>query len=230
MKDQSAKRLRKADATVTSVFLDSLDTTRTYPITDRLLSGLSHAEQVAEFAKRGMRIVQLREKHLSANEFFREAKQAMVVARHHGIKIIINDRVDIALALKADGVHLGQDDLPVEAARRLLGKILGKNVIIGFSTHNLAHVEQAARLPIDYLAIGPIFSTTTKESSNPAVNLEGLAEVRQAAPQIPLVAIGGINSANRKAVRAAGADAVALISHLWADQYPKQPYKSRLKP
>jgi thiamine-phosphate pyrophosphorylase len=197
---------------VTSAFLDSLAPTRTYPITDRLLSGLSHAEQVADFAKRGMTLVQLREKNLSSGEFYREAEQATVVARHHGIKLIINDRVDIALAVNADGVHLGQDDLQVEAARRLLGNA----AIIGFSTHNLAQAQQAAELPIDYLAIGPIFPTATKDSSNPLVGLAGLTAVRLAVPKIPLVAIGGVTSANREAIIAAGADAVAVISDLWA--------------
>jgi thiamine-phosphate pyrophosphorylase len=197
---------------VTSLFLDSFGTTQTYPITDRLLSGLSHAEQVAALAKRGMTVVQLREKNLSPLEFYTEAAEAMMVARHHGVKIIINDRVDIALALKADGVHLGQDDLSVEAARRLLGN----DVIIGFSTHNIAQAEQAAQLPIDYLAIGPIFPTATKVSSNPPVELAGLAAVRRASPRIPLVAIGGIDAVNRAKVIAAGADLVAVIRDLWA--------------
>lgn len=195
---------------MTSAFLNLLGPT--YPITDRLLSGLSLAEQVAEFAKRGMTLVQLREKNLSPDEFYREAEQAMLVARHHGIKIIINDRVDIALAVKADGVHLGQDDLPVEAARRLLGE----NVIIGYSTHNLAQAQQATRLPIDYLAFGPVFPTSTKDSLNPEVGLAGLSAVRRAVLETPIVAIGGINAANREAVIATGADAVAIISDLWA--------------
>jgi thiamine-phosphate pyrophosphorylase len=195
-----------------SGFLSSLDMTRTYAITDRLLSGLSHADQVAKLAKRGMKVLQLREKNLSSGEFYSEAEQALLVARKYDIKIIINDRVDIALALKADGVHLGQDDIPVEAARRLLGN----DVIIGLSTHNLAQAQQAAKLPIDYLAIGPIFPTATKESSNPPVDLAGLAAVRRAVPGIPLVAIGGINAANRDVAIAAGADAVAMIRNLWA--------------
>lgn len=197
---------------MTSVFLDSVSASQTYPITDRSLSGLSHADQVAALASRGFTIVQLREKNLSPVEFYREAEQAIAVARRHGLKIIINDRVDIALALKADGVHLGQDDLPVEAARRLLGN----DVVIGLSTHNLSQVQHAARLPLDYLAIGPIFPTDTKESANPAVGLAGLAAARRAASRIPLVAIGGINATNRDQVVAAGAHAVAVISDIWA--------------
>jgi len=203
--------VREIAATVKSAFLDLLDPTRTYPITDRRLSGLSHAQQVAEFAKRGMTLVQLREKHLSPNEFYDEARQALSVARYHGLKIIINDRVDIALALNADGVHLGQDDLPVEAAR----KLLGNDVIIGFSTHNLSQAKQALQLPIDYLAVGPVFSTNTQESADPTVGLGGVSEIRQALPEIPLVAIGGINAANRDAVRGAGADSVSLVSDFW---------------
>jgi len=201
---------------VTSVFLDSFGTARTYPITDRLLSGRSHADQVAQLAKRGMSVIQLREKNLSPREFYQDAEQAMMVARHYGVKIIINDRVDIALALRADGVHLGQDDLTVEAARR----ILGNDVIIGLSTHNVAQAQHAAQMPIDYLAIGPIFQTTTKESSNPPVMLQGLTAVRSATPGMPLVAIGGISSANRAEVIAAGADAVAVIHDLWVAQHP----------
>ena len=197
---------------MSSDFLDLVGASRTYPITDRSLSGLSHAQQVAALANRGMTLVQLREKELSPAEFSREAEQAIAVARDHGLKIVINDRVDIALALKADGVHLGQDDFPVDAARRLLGD----DVIIGMSSHNLAQAQQAAELPIDYLAIGPIFHTGTKESSNPLVGLVGLAAVRKAVPGIPLVAIGGINSRNRGQVIAAGADAVAVISDIWA--------------
>ncbi|MEP6742061.1 MAG: thiamine phosphate synthase [bacterium] len=197
---------------MTSGFLDSLGPNRIYPITDRVLSERSHAEQVAELAKRGMTVVQLREKNLPSGEFYREAEQAMAVARHYGLKIIINDRVDIALALKADGVHLGQDDLPVEAARRLLGN----DVLIGFSTHNLAQAKQAAKLPIDYLAIGPIFLTSTKESSNTPVHLAGFTAIRSAVPGVPLVAIGGLNAVNRDAIVAAGADAVAMIRGVWA--------------
>jgi len=163
-----------------------------------------------------MSVIQLREKNLSPREFYQDAEQAMMVARHYGVKIIINDWVDIALALRADGVHLGQDDLTVEAARR----ILGNDVIIGLSTHNVAQAQHAAQMPIDYLAIGPIFQTTTKESSNPPVTLQGLTAVRSATPGMPLVAIGGISSANRAEVIAAGADAVAVIHDLCVAQHP----------
>lgn len=181
-----------------------------YPITDMRISGLSHAEQVSRLADGSSVFIQLREKHKTPREFYEEAKDALAVARERKIKIIINDRVDITLALKADGVHLGQDDMPPEAAR----KILGDSAIIGFSTHNTAQAIEAAKLPIDYIAIGPIFGTTTKENPDPIVGLEGLRRVRDAIADFPLVAIGGINQENAAEVFANGANSVAVISAL----------------
>lgn len=197
---------------MSSIFLNALAGTRLYPLTDRCLSGLSHAEQVSHLSKGGALLVQLREKLLSPLEFYREAAAALRVARERGVKIIINDRVDIALALKADGVHLGQDDLPPEAARRLLGP----EVIIGFSTHNFEQARLAAKLPIDYIAIGPIFATSTKQASESPAGLTGLQRVRQAVGKTPLVAIGGITSENSQDVIDAGADAIAVISDIWS--------------
>src|SRR3712207_5994383 len=133
--------------------------TKLYPITDRRLSGLSHAEQVARLVEGGATFVQLREKHLSPREFYREAEEALRVARARGAKLIINDRADIALALGADGVHLGQDDMPPEAARALLGG----GAVVGCSTHSVEQAIAAARLPLDYVAVGPIFETKSKE-------------------------------------------------------------------
>jgi thiamine-phosphate pyrophosphorylase len=196
---------------MSSIFLDALAKTRLYPVTDRQLSGLSHAEQVSQLSDNGVTLVQLREKTLSPLEFFREAAAALQIAHERGMKIIINDRVDIAFALKADGVHLGQEDLPPEAARRLLGA----EAIIGFSTHNLGQARHAAKSPVDYVAIGPIFATNTKQTSDPPVGLRELQLVRQSLRGIPLVAIGGITSLNAQDVLGAGADCVAVISDLW---------------
>ncbi|HLL71565.1 MAG TPA: thiamine phosphate synthase, partial [Pyrinomonadaceae bacterium] len=131
-----------------------------YPITDARLSRLTHAEQVSRLRDGGAKFIQLREKHLSPREFYTEAEAALAVARERGARIIINDRADIALALGADGVHLGQDDLDPAAARRLLGD----RFIIGYSTHTIQQAIEAARLPIDYIALGPIFDTHTKEN------------------------------------------------------------------
>jgi thiamine-phosphate pyrophosphorylase len=186
-----------------------------YPITDARLSGLSHAEQVRRLSAGGATFIQLREKHQSPREFYEEALAASGVARSQGVRLIINDRVDIALALQADGVHLGQDDLPPERARA----ILGEEAIIGFSTHSVEQARNAARLPIDYLAVGPVFETSSKENPDPVVGLEGLRRVREITGQIPLVAIGGISRENLPEVFAAGADSVAVISLILAEPH-----------
>ena len=196
---------------MSSIFLKALAGTRLYPLTDRGLSGLSHAEQVLHLSDGGATLVQLREKILSPFEFFREAAEALRVARERGLNIIINDRVDIALALKASGVHLGQNDLPPEAARRLLGP----EVILGVSTHNLDQARMSAKMPINYIAIGPIFRTSSKHASESLVGLDGLRQVRQAVGKIPLVAIGGITTETSQDVLDAGADAIAIISDIW---------------
>ena len=183
---------------------------KVYPITDVRLSGLSHAEQVERLSYGGATLIQLRDKHSSPREFYKEAEKALQVARERGVRIVINDRVDIALALKADGVHLGQDDLPPEAARL----VLGDQAIIGFSTHNIEQAREAARMPLDYVAFGPIFRTSSKSNAHSSVGLEGLRRVREAVGKTPLVAIGGIHSANAPGVLATGADAIAVISEL----------------
>ena len=194
-----------------NLFLNALDGTRVYPLTDRHISGLSHERQVLTLSLSGARIVQLREKEQQAREFYREAEAAIRVARQQGVRIIVNDRVDIAHALKADGVHLGQDDLPPEAARR----ILGNDAIIGVSTHNLEQVKLAAQMPVDYVALGPIFPTTTKQSSNPSVGPIAVKHARELLGDIPLVAIGGITQANGSRLLAAGATALAIITDCW---------------
>jgi thiamine-phosphate pyrophosphorylase len=128
--------------------------------------------------------------------------------------LIINDRVDICLAADADGVHLGQDDLSPESARRIFDQVKdGKTRIIGFSTHNLSQVIAADALAIDYIAIGPVFATGSKANPDPVIGLEGVRQARRVT-QRPLVAIGGITRQNCSQVKAAGADAVAVISDL----------------
>jgi len=193
-----------------------LDLPKIYPITDTQLSRLTHAEQVARLIEGGASLIQLRDKISSPREFYRQAAAALQVAHHHGARLIINDRVDIALALKADGVHLGQTDFPVEAARHLLGK----EAIIGFSTHNAEQARLAMALPVDYLALGPIFPTRSKDNPDPITGLTALEEVVTIKGCLPLVAIGGIKVENVLDVLRAGADAVAVISELLA--YPDQ--------
>ena len=183
-----------------------------YAITDARLSGLSHAEQVARLSEGGATFIQLREKHLSPREFYDATAAALDVVREHtDVRLIVNDRADIALALGADGVHLGQHDLDPVAARRLLGE----NFIIGYSTHTIAQAIEASRLPLDYIALGPIFDTRTKHNPDPTLGLDALRRVRDTIdPSIPLVAIGGITHTNARATLDAGANSLALVSAL----------------
>jgi thiamine-phosphate pyrophosphorylase len=182
-----------------------------YPITDRRLSRLSHAAQVERLAAGGATLIQLRDKWATPREFYNEALDAVRVARRFGVRVIVNDRVDIALAVGADGVHLGQDDLPADKARALVGE--GR--IIGFSTHSLKQALEASDAPVDYIAIGPVFGTTTKDDPDPAVGLEAIAEIKRRASK-PLVAIGGITLDRARSVIDAGADSLAVISDLYA--------------
>ena len=183
-----------------------------YPITDAAISGLSHAEQVARLLSGGATLIQLREKKNCAREFFDDASAALQLARGVGARVIINDRVDIALALRADGVHLGQTDMPVNAARQLLGP----DAIIGYSTHNLDQAREALSLPIDYLGFGPIFQTRTKENPDPVAGLKRLRAVKAIVRTLPVVAIGGIGQSNLAEVFEAGADSAAMISEIVA--------------
>jgi len=187
--------------------------TKVYPVTDVGLTGLTHAEQVALLIRGGATLIQLREKLLPPRDFFEQAKRAIDVAHAEGARIIINDRVDIALALSADGVHLGQDDMPPAAARSLLGH----KALIGFSTHNPEQAISACNLPIDYLAIGPIFPTSSKNNPDPVVGLSGLEQVRNSVADLPLVAIGGITSENIEDVLKSGANCAAVISAVLKD-------------
>ena len=184
-----------------------------YPITDVALSGLSHAEQVSKLVSGGARFIQLRDKSASPDDFYRDAAGALKIARQAGAKIIINDRVDIALALGADGVHVGQDDMPADKARGLLGP----EAIVGVSTHNLHQVRIALSSPISYIAFGPVFSSNTKIDHDDVVGLSALRAARQLAANLPLVAIGGINAGNVRSVFDTGVDSAAIISDLFIE-------------
>ncbi len=196
---------------MSSNFLNAVGPGRLYPLTDRQISGLSHPQQVSHLGALGVTLVQLREKSLSSRDFYLEAEAALRIGRKLKIKLIINDRVDIALALKADGVHLGQDDLDPEVARGLLGP----DAIIGISTHSIEQALTARQMPVDYVAIGPIFPTSSKDSPNPTLGLEGIRAAKRVVRDLPLVAIGGITSSSLVQVLASGADSVASISDLW---------------
>lgn len=183
---------------------------RIYPITDKAVSGLSHTEQVERLIDGGATFIQLRDKLAAPKDFLRDAEAALAVARRNNVRIIINDRVDIAMAVGADGVHLGQSDMPLDAARSLLGP----QAIIGFSTHNIAQVEVAATLSADYVAFGPIFETRTKHDHEPVVGLNQLRSVKQILGSTPLVVIGGLTEKNSHSALDAGADSVAVVSDL----------------
>jgi thiamine-phosphate pyrophosphorylase len=198
---------------------------RVYPITDTSLSPLSHAEQVKLLIEGGAKFIQLREKKAPARAFYTAAREALAVAGEKNVRIVINDRADVAFALQAEGLHLGQDDLPPRAAR----KLLGRNVIIGFSTHNTEQAVAALKMPIDYIAIGPVFPTGTKENPDPVVGLEGVRRVREAIGDFPLVAIGGITLENAPEVFAAGADSIALIGALTAGISDAREITERMK-
>jgi thiamine-phosphate pyrophosphorylase len=192
---------------ITKIISNMFELPKIYPITDCRMTKLSHTEQVKKLIEGGAKIIQLREKFATPKEFYEDAKTAVTIAKQADVRIIINDRVDLALAVKADGVHLGQDDLPPIYAR----KCLGKNAIIGFSTHTPEQVRKAVNFPIDYVAIGPIFATATKENPDKVVGIEGLKNAGKAIAKFPLVAIGGISFENVSEVLQF-ADSVALIS------------------
>jgi thiamine-phosphate pyrophosphorylase len=186
---------------------------RIYPITDTEISSLTHAEQVAQLLDGGGTFIQLREKKTSARTFFHEAASALRLACAAGVTIIINDRVDIALALSAPGVHLGQTDMPVPAARQLLGP----DAIIGYSTHNLDQVREALELPINYLAFGPVFPTRSKHNPDPVAGLDQLQAAKALAGDLAVVAIGGIGRSNLADTFASGTDSAAMISEIVSD-------------
>lgn len=186
---------------------------RVYALTDVQLSGISHAGQVQLLALGGVSFVQLREKHMPDMEFYEEAKRALEVAQRNDVKLVINDRAVVALAIRAPGIHLGQDDHPPQSMRIMLGE----SAVIGYSTHNVDQAVAAVKLPIDYLAIGPIFPTTSKTDTSPVLGLDGLRAVRRAIGDFPLVAIGGITHTNARSVIEAGADSVAVISALLSE-------------
>ncbi len=179
-----------------------------YPILDAgVLGGRDPGPVLRALGTAGIRIVQLRGKGLPAGALAAWVSAGVRGAAGCGVRVVVNDRADVALLAGADGVHLGQDDLSVGAARRLLGR----RAVIGLSTHTRAEVELSRRAPADYLAVGPVFDTPTKADAAPVVSLSGVREAR-ALYRGPLIAIGGIGRDRIRSVLAAGADAAAVIS------------------
>ncbi len=188
---------------------------RLYPIIDTQISPRSVEFLLEQFAAAGLTWVQLRNKQAVSRELFEQACRFVELSRNHRLTSIINDRADIALFSGADGVHLGQEDLPVTHAR----KILGPDKIIGCSTHNLTQALEAEASAADYVAIGPVFATTSKENADPIVSTQQLRHIR-AQVKKPLVAIGGITTQNAREIWALGLESVAVIRDLLQAESP----------
>ncbi len=181
-----------------------------YTIADTLgRSELSFVDLAEHLCAGGAKLMQLRVKELPTRDFLAIAREVRAICRRFGCLLIINDRVDIALAVDADGVHVGQEDLPLTATR----KVIGPGKIIGVSTHDPTQAVTAARDGADYIGFGPLFGTTTKATGYTARGLDQLREIRQLVA-LPIVAIGGVTSERAPLALAAGANAVAMISDL----------------
>jgi thiamine-phosphate pyrophosphorylase len=187
-------------------------------ITDRVICASHGLEKAVELAiQGGVNIVQLREKHLTTNELLPVARRLKSLLQYYKVPLIINDRVDLALMLDADGVHLGQTDMPYPHAR----KLLGKEKIIGLSVSNREQIERAEAWDVNYLGIGPIFKTNTKLDADKAIGLAGLQQLRRLSRHV-LLAIGGIDAQNAHTVLQAGADGIAVVSAIGATANPQQ--------
>lgn len=187
-------------------------------VTDRSLSrGRTLLELVTEGVAGGVTCVQLREKECSTREFLHEAFLLSRFLKPIGIPLIINDRIDIALAVGADGVHLGQNDMPIGIARSLGPP----NWIIGISAESVDDAVSAENEGADYIGVSPVFGTPTKTDTSTPLGLEGLQTIRMAV-RTPLVAIGGINSANAGEVITAGADGLAVVSAIVSADFPRK--------
>ena len=189
-----------------------------YLVTDRALArGRTTSEIVRAAVAGGVTCVQLREKNCGTREFLEEARSAQAALRGTGVPLIVNDRVDVALAIGADGVHLGQGDMPLADARRL-GPA---GWIVGISAESVDDAILAERDGADYVGASPVFATPTKTDTASPLGLEGLRQMR-AAVKIPLVAIGGIHAGNAREVIRAGADGLAVVSAIVSADSPRE--------
>ncbi|GMQ49600.1 thiamine phosphate synthase [Vibrio sp. 10N] len=190
---------------------------RLYLVTDENQDMDTLVHVVSEAVAGGVTMVQLREKHHDVRAFIQKAQAVKHVLKGTGVPLIINDRVDVALAVNADGVHLGQTDMPAELAR----KLIGSQRILGLSIESNAQLEQAQSLPIDYIGLSAIFATPTKTNTKTHWGLDGLREVL-AKTTLPVVAIGGINEANLTNITTTGVHGVALVSAICHADSPKE--------
>jgi thiamine-phosphate pyrophosphorylase len=185
-------------------------------VTDRsLANGRSLAGIVAAAVKGGVTMVQLRDKTASTRAFIEDARALKALLAPPRVPLLVNDRIDVALAAGANGAHVGQGDMPVALAR----KLLGPKAIVGLSITQSAEARAEDVEFADYLGVGPIFPQLTTPDAAPTLGLEGLAEIRRITSK-PIVAIGGVTAANVRAVRSAGADGVAVASAIMGAQDP----------
>jgi thiamine-phosphate pyrophosphorylase len=197
--------------------LDRIDWRLCFVADSEAAAGRDILRLIGEAVAGGATIIQLRGKKWTSREFLEKGVKAAQFIRPKKIPLIINDRVDIALACEADGVHLGQDDMPIPFAR----EIMGKKRIIGLSVSTPEEAEAAEKGGGDYIGAGPLFRTLSKENVGPLLGLEGLRKIREKV-KIPILAIGGISAAKVAEVIAAGADGVAVISAITAAENPKK--------
>jgi thiamine-phosphate pyrophosphorylase len=197
---------------------------RFHVITDTVLQTCySHVELAALAIAGGADTIQLREKGGSTREMIRAAEQVQALCKKAGATFIVNDRVDVAIASGADGVHLGQDDFPIPLAR----KLLGKKAIIGGSAANIEEARKCLAEGADYIGFGPVYTTTSKADARPAGGLDLLQDVAEAIP-LPIIAIGGITTANAPFVLEAGAHGIAVISAVCCQNDPTEAARSLL--
>lgn len=193
------------------------DILKLYLVTDRSLSlGRSLEEVVSEAVEGGVTIVQLREKDTPTGEFIQLAHRLKAILKPYGVPLIINDRVDVAIAVDAEGVHIGQSDMPYQTAR----KMLGPDKIIGLSVESMEDVLKANQLDVDYIGISPVFATPTKTDTATPFGLDGLREAVRLSVH-PTVAIGGMNKSTAADVMQTGCDGIAVVSAISSAQSPK---------
>lgn len=187
-----------------------------YLVTDRgLCLNRPLQDVVLRAVKGGAAYVQLREKDITTRLFVEEGRAIKKILEPYGVPLIINDRIDVALACGADGVHIGQEDMPYAIAR----KLMGERAMIGISVETWEDVEAAQKLDVDYIGVSPVFVTPTKTDTKEPWGLDGLRKIKEFSRH-PLVAIGGINEANARAVVEAGADCLAVVSAICAAADP----------
>ncbi|MBQ0090201.1 MAG: thiamine phosphate synthase [Prevotellaceae bacterium] len=198
---------------------------RLYLVTDRdVCQGRDLLEIISQAIEGGVTMVQLREKNCDTRQFIDIATKIKELLKPKHIPLIINDRVDVALAVDADGVHIGQSDMPYDMAR----KLLGADKIIGLSVENMEDVVEANKLNVDYIGVSPVFATPTKTDTAKPFGLEGLRKAVELSIH-PTVAIGGMNEKTVKDVMACGVDGVAVVSAIIGADNPKETAKKLIE-